>query len=261
MRVREHSVVCELLGSRLGDYLTLLRRIIKSDAFKNIIIILKPSVVPVVLRGNRGSEKRFFVFPPFSFIIEPHEEFDVIESIVNVVTSSVPKNMLRCFEVAEEVWVEGKYLLATGSRDVKCMGSGPLVKLAQELGLTCGSKSVVVIADELSSINDYEEKVLIRKHVVNALGLGDVIFEEVSGRPYYYWSTHPLLYGLTDVPNIKIKLVPLKVFRKLSLLSKPLLFIDEKPLVVELSYNSSIVFLGFNDYLMEIALRAILYVA
>ena len=260
MRVRERSIVCELLRERLGDYLSLMRSIIKSNAFKNTILVLKPSIIPVILRDGGSPEKKFLVFPPLSFIVEPSGDVSRGKDIAKVITNSVPEGMLRCFEVAEDVWIEGKYLLATGSRNVECLGSGPLVKLAQELGLTCSSGSSVIIADELGSIDDYEEKILGRKHVINALGLRDVIVEEVTGRPYYYWSAHPLLYGLVDASEARVKLVPLRVFKKLSLLGKPLLFVGGKPLVVELSYNNSIVFLGFNDYLTEVALRAILYV-
>lgn len=260
MRVRERSIVCELLKNRLSDYLSLVKSIIESNASENTILILKPSIVPVMLKGNRYSGKKFLVFPPLSFIIELREDFSKGVGIADVITNSISESMLRCFEIAEDVWIEGKYLLAAGSRNVECLGSGPLVKLAQELGLTCSSKSSVIIADELSSISDYEKKILGRKHVINALGLRDVVVEEVTGRPYYYWGTHPLLYGLTDMSEVKVKLIPLKVFKKLSLLGKPLLFIDGRPLVVELSYNNSIVFLGFNEYLTEVALRAILYV-
>ncbi|MCD6428474.1 MAG: hypothetical protein J7L12_02525 [Desulfurococcales archaeon] len=260
MRVRERSIVCELLRDKLGDYLSLMRSIIESNAFKSTVLVLKPSIIPVILRGCVSSGKKFLTFPPFSFIVEPSEDVSRGSDIVDVITNSVSEGALRCFEVAEDVWIEGKYLLATGSRNVECLGSGPLVKLAQELGLTCSGESSVIIADELSSISNYEEKILGRRHVVNALGLRDAVVEEVTGRPYYYWSTHPLLYGLTDALEVKVKLVPLRIFKKLSLLGKPLLFIDGRPLIVELSYNNSIVFLGFNDCLTEIALRAILYV-
>ena len=178
----------------------------------------------------------------------------------DIILSGTYGERLRCFEVAEDVWIEGKKLLTTGERSVECLGGGPIAELVRRLGLTCNDGSSVVIVDEYSTVNDYEEKLLNRKHIVNALGLSDTVVSEITGRLNYFWSTHPLLYGLPNNLEIKVKLVTLSQFRKVSLIGRPLLFIEEEPLIIELTHNNSVVFLGFNDYLMELVLRAILYV-
>ena len=251
MKIREHSIICELVDVELKVYADLIRSLLLADTAGRVALILKPSVVPVVLRGNKRSNKKFIVFPPFSFIEE--------DQGASVLYDNTCRERLRCFNVAEDVWVEGKKLLTTGERAVRCIGSGPLIRLANELGLTCRDDFSVNIVDGSLAISDYEGRLLNRRHVANAAGFKDVELKKVTGRLRYYWRTHPLLYGLPS-SNLEIKIAPLSQFKKLSVIGKPLLYIEDMPLIIELPHNNSIIFLGFNEYLVEYALRSILYV-
>ena len=251
MKIGEHSIICELVDVELRGYVNLIRSLLLADTAGRIALILKPSVVPVVFRGNRRDNKKSVVFPPFSFIEE--------DQGATVLSDNSYRERLRCFNVAEDVWAEAKKLLSTGDLAVQCIGSGPLIRLTNELGLICRDDSSVNIVDGPLAISDYEGRFLNRKHVANVAGFKDVELKKVTGGLRYYWRTHPLLYGLPS-NNLEMKIAPLSRFKKLSVIGKPLLYIEDMPLIIELPHNNSIVFLGFNEYLVEYALRSILYV-
>jgi len=260
MKITAGSFICELThGGKLVDYIPLLRNLIR--VAPEAVLVLKPSVVPVLLKRNGNVDKKAVVFPPFSLVLSQFRESDVYEQLVDIALGRA----LRCFEVADDAWVEGKQLILASEGSVKCLGRGPLVKLANELGLICSDKSSNMVIDELDDVDDYERLLLVRRHVMNATGIKSIsmAINEVEGTLKYYWSSHPLLYGLHDIltsEKVKIRVVPVKIFKKLNLLGRPLIFINDLPLVMEVTYNNSIVFLGFSNDLIEIALRALLYV-
>jgi hypothetical protein len=168
------------------------------------------------------------------------------------------------FILAEDLWVNAKVL--PDPMKLSALGD-PFKKLLAFLGgdgikatsISNPSCYLIGINSGIES-STYLEKIINRKHVAILTGLKDLasLSRRISGRPFYYWSTHPILSN-THLNNSEIDIIPITSLRKLKYLAKPLLYIDSEVMMGEIEFNSSIVFTGYSQELEELLFRAVLY--
>ncbi len=203
------------------------------------VFITKPSVVPVRLHCGRVLR---LTVPPSSIAVSPE------------VPDSCHTGRAD-YQVAEEVWVDGKRIPETG--DVARRGAGCLLVESLEgvfgsLGesgkcyVSCGGSTRELVESLLNPL------------VCDLSTLSDVDRVEAEGSISTLWPSHPVLYGLT--PGSRVRLAIADVGRTvLGYYAKPLAYLDGLPLLYEVPYSSSVLFSGYSTELLEIAVRAVLY--
>ncbi|GEM_PF-2082277 len=211
-------------------------------------VIMRPSVVPLDINGVT----RHVTLPPLTLI--------------------TPKPLdatYRYYRITEECWVDGKILL--GSRpDVIGAGAlkdllNPIIQLVNKRVTSVrGNKCLVVDINSEITWDDYFSKVFHTKHIALLPGLTGIVTESVEGLAWHLWRVHPMLYGLKHPSTPLEAEIVRDVPKKLMVLSKPLIFLDDYVLISEIPYNGSIIMTGLinnnNELMKTLALRALLYV-
>ena len=194
--------------------------------------------------------------PPLTIIASTNTSF-IADAYKNYSDS------VRFFEVVEDFWGDVKDLIA--SRCLSAVGHGLLKELLEQLSLELtyseGSRCCLIIDKDAGlSINKYEGEVINNPHVACIANALNTTLKHVRGKVRFYWSNHPLLYGLgIGGKYLEIHVGELNALRRLKVLGKPIVFIGGEPLVLELPYNRSIVFLGLDRVISEMALRSLFY--
>ncbi len=206
-------------------------------------LVLKPSLIPIKQDGIL----RYVAIPQLSIItLEP-------------LSIRSPNYIL-----AEDSWIEVKAFPESDA--IRVHGNGPLSDIIRDLDLindNYGQRKCVVI-DENSDITtqQYLSEFLNTKHIAILSGLKDIEKTDLDGEITYYWSTHPLLTGLSHLMNKRLKIkgiAKIGELRKLQVLAKPLMFIDDYPIMAEITYNNSVIFTGYEDSLRELLIRSLFY--
>lgn len=166
------------------------------------------------------------------------------------------------FVLEEDVWVDGKYL----SKDKTIVGYNtrdlnieiPFFNLQETYHKEKDACFLYRALNE-ERLDFYLNKLLNVKHVA----LLDKLAEGwEKGGLRCYWCSHFLLSGLNLRRQLRTKVLGLNRIKKLRYLVKPLLYLGNKTIVGELTYNNSIIFFGFAEdkIFKELFTRAILYV-
>jgi len=259
LRIAENSIVLiprwssECLPEFLRDLLRL-----TNYQVRHIYFVLKPSVVSANLRGV----KRLVAIPPSAIIID---ESILTNTDGKEITELALKYGIKTFKLSEDSWVEAKNSLTTN--EICIMGHGKISEVVRELNLksshdTCiDEASTCLVIDEGASIYLEEYKKLVNyKHVAILTGLRNVRLRDVEGTISSLWRHHPLLYDL-NIWNVKvyIKVADVSNMREIMLLSKPLVFLDDNVLVMEVSYNNSVLFTSSLPF-KTLLIKALFYV-
>lgn len=223
-------------GSGLCDIVQALFRCGESD---KAVFITKPSVVPVWL--DRGRPRRLVV-PPSSIALDP-----VVPKLCGVRQAD--------YEVAEEVWVDGKPFPGSGAVSKggdRCLLVESLEKVFGDL--SGGGRCYVSCGGETREL----VKNLLNPLVFDLSTLADVERVEAEGLINVRWPSHPVLYGLAF--KNKVSLTIADVGRTiLRHYVKPLAHLDGYAILYEVPYSGSMLFAGYSDDLLEVAVRAVLY--
>lgn len=210
-------------------------------------------------------KKSFFVLKPS---VIPIKQDDILRYVAIPQLSIITPEPLRArspdYILAEDTWIEAKAILESGI--IKVYGNGPLSSMIRNLGIKDDyhDQRKCVIIDEHSGITtqQYLDEFLNTKHVAILSGLENIAKIDLEGELIYYWSTHPLLAGLSYLMSKKLKIrgmAKTDKLRKLQVLAKPLIFIDEYPIMAEITYNNSVVFTGYEASLEELLIRSLIY--
>ena len=259
MKVAENSIVLvpRWSSERLPEFLRDLLKLINYKV-QHMYFVLKPSVVSVNLRGVR----RLVTIPPSAIIID---ESILTSTDDNEITDLALKYGIKIFKLSEDSWVEVKNSLTTN--EICIMGHGKISELVQELDLksshdTCiNEASTCLVIDEGANIHLEEYKRLLNyKHVAILTGLRNIGLRDVEGIISSLWRHHPLLYDL-NIWNVKvhIKVADVSNIKEIKLLSKPLVFLDNNVLVMEVSYNNSVLFTSSLPF-KTLLIKALFYV-
>jgi len=210
-------------------------------------VIMKPSVVPLDINGIT----RHIALPPLTLI-----------------TPKPLGTAYGYYRIAEECWVDGKFLLSSRP-DIAGAGTlkdlfNPIIQLINKRVTSVeSSKCLIVDIDSEITWGDYFDNVIHTKHIALLPGLTGVVTESVKGLAWHLWRVHPVLYGL-EYPSTTLEAKIVRdIPEKLMVLSKPLVFLDDHVLVSEISYNGSIIMTGLikdKEIMKVLALRALLYV-
>jgi hypothetical protein len=168
------------------------------------------------------------------------------------------------FILAEDVWVNAKVLpdpmklLALG-KPFKKLLTFMREGIVEDAIISKPSCYLIGISSSMDS-STYLEKIINQRHVIILTGLKDLtpLSKRISGRLFYYWSTHPVLSNV-HLNNSEIDIIPISSLRKLKYLVKPLLYLDSEIVMGEIEFNSSIIFAGYSQELEELLFRAVLY--
>jgi len=215
----------------------LLRTLVRCGEAEGVAFLTKPS--PVAVYGSRGKVVEVVV-PPTSLAAD-REVFE------------------RCgiefdYVVAEDLWVEGG--LIPVPEDVAVEGGCLLAEHVKEVFKGCSSGGrcrVLCRATEEQLI-----RCLLNPLVVDLRGLEGVVLAKCSGRVKVLWPSHPVLYGVELGELVNLELARVEDTR-LGHYVKPLAFVEEEPLVLEVPYSSSILFAGYADSMKELAVRSVIY--
>ncbi len=182
------------------------------------------------------------------------------------------------YVLAEDVWCDVKKVIE--SQSILFVGNGrlrmllepslPQFKVFEDTSVPAGLRRCVVIDESCNlSLKTYLENFLTEKHLVLLPSLNDVKLRSCRGLLKSLWFSHPILSGLT-LPNSEVefhKLADLNDIRKLKILTKPLITVDDEVFIGELSFNKSIVINGIldersniNNLVNEVLIRAFIYV-
>lgn len=222
----------------------------KSDE-AHTYINLRATNIPVRLRGV----KRLIAVPPLAAFIR-RSDWSCLSNLDHLSMS---------YEVSEDVWVECKEL----PRSINVFGDGFLRELLSKLHLdvnvcedvgVCGKSAncLVISCTGCMEGNEYEGVFLSLRHLIDMNSIKGLSISEVDGYMRFYQRDHPLLYGL-NFSKFRGELIDVSKLRRLALISKPLVFINSNPLVLEIPYNSLAFLTSFKN-LSSLILRAIIYV-
>ena len=215
----------------------LVRTLVRCGEVGGVAFLTKPS--PVAIQGP-GSKVVEVAVPPVSLAAD----LGVFE---------------RCgiefdYVVAEDSWVEGGFVPVP--EDVAVEGGCLLAQYVREIfgGSSSGGRCRVLCrATEEQLIRH-----LLNPLVVDLRGLEGVVVTKCSGRVRVLWSSHPVLYGVEIGELVDLELARVGS-TKLEHYVKPLAFVEEEPLVLEVPYSSSILFAGYADSMKELAVRSVIY--
>ncbi len=236
MRIRGGS---KLYIPNTSEMLTYLKTVLRNSWIEGVIII-KPSVIPVLIRGKI----RQVVAPPLSLV---------------TASDALVANYLRGFEVAEDCWVDGKAL--PNLNNVYVLDSSLTTSLSLPPHPQQVSPACFIIGDKVS-IDEYVANYLNYRHIAVLPRMKEAEVREVSGRINYLWSYHPVLYGVKRGIELRVNAIA-SIPRKVDVLSKPLLHIDNEVMIAELPFNNSIIFTAFdlnNELVTELIMRSLIYV-
>ncbi|MEM0066199.1 MAG: hypothetical protein QW459_01675 [Sulfolobales archaeon] len=237
--LKVHSGYLLYLASHGTVFLDIIRRLFRCGETAGVIFVTKPSVVPVWLDQERV---RHVVVPPSSLAVDPgiSESCDIGQAN---------------YEVAEDTWVDGKpvpevrSISKTGSR---CLLIESLEGVFGDLGksgrcyVSCGGKISEIVKNLLNPL------------VSDLSTLSDVDIVNVEGFIKTLWRSHPILYGLTFNGRIRLTLANTEK-TVLKYYAKPLAYLDKYAILFEVPYSNSILFAGYSNELLEVAVRAVLY--
>jgi len=221
-------------GLKLAE---LVRTLVRCGEVRGVAFLTKPS--PVAVRGPRGRVVEVVV-PPASLAADP----GVFE---------------RCgigfdYVVAEDSWVEGGF--APVPEDVAVEGG---CLLAEHVGEVFGGSSSGGRCRVLCRVSEEQLiRYLLNPLVVDLRGLEGAVVVRCSGRVEVLWPSHPVLYGVELGELVDLELARVESTR-LGHYVKPLTFLGEEPLVLEVPYSSSILFAGYADNMEELAVRSVIY--
>ncbi len=209
--------------------------------YREIALLLSPAIIPVRI----GGVLRYVAFAPPALIFRDTERVREL---------GLP--------IAGQGWVNAKPLLSDG---VKVFGlDDELLNLVSELGIpACEERYGCVILGGID-YSVYLSTYLNLKHVVFLNTMEGVEFvEKVRGELEYLKKHHFLLSNLSGLSDVEVSLdiiADCSNLRKIRLLGSTLMWVDGKPLIMELEHNSSVVFCGYHPLLKEVFLRSIFYV-
>jgi len=197
-----------------------LRRLSKLGEVK---IITKPSTLPVLFRGSI----KLICLPPLTVISEtPAEDSGTLPSMT----------------VADECWAE-----------CKAVSLPSILKAAEALAENTPSLVTIEYSGSVeyrivdTSLGKYVESYLNARHVAFLPNLREVVVRELTARPWYLWSNHPVVYGIRElirsgsVPEEwECRCLGIEPPRKLLMLSKPLLYLGDNVLIAEIPFNASL---------------------
>jgi len=260
LRVRENSIVMiprwslEMDKDLQGFLKDLLK--LADYQVQYIYFVLRPSVITVDLKGM----KRLITIPPAAIIVDNSIPVN-IEKFMDLAL----KYGIKVFRLSEDSWIEVKNILM--SNEICVLGYGKINEVVQELNLkslhnTCiGKASTCLIIDERANIYLKEYvKLLNYKHIAILTSLKDIELRDAEGEILSLWRHHPVLYDL-DVwgKKIHVKIAVADNVKEIVLLSKPLAFLNNEVLILEISYNNSILFTATLPF-KALLIKALLYV-
>ncbi len=167
------------------------------------------------------------------------------------------------FTLEESVWVEAKPLPQPNS--ILILGDIPS-EVAEAIEPTLATKPVKPKCVFLGlrshvRINEYTLKYLNTPHIAILSEMRGVHNIRAEGEVVYLWVTHPLLTRLDLMKkSLKINLADIESLKRISLLMKPLIYVQDVVLVGELLHNNSVVLGGYLPELNELLIRGLLYV-
>jgi len=215
----------------------LVRTLVRCGEVRGVTFLTKPS--PVAVQGPRGR---------------------VVEVVVPPASLAADRGVFeRCgiafdYVVVEDSWVEGGFVPVP--EDVAVEGGCLLAEHVTEVfgGSFSGGRCRVLCRVSEGQLIRY----LLNPLVVDLRGLEGVVLAKYSGRVEVLWSSHPVLYGVELGELVDLELARIEGTR-LGHYVKPLAFLGEEPLVLEVPYSSSILFAGYADNMKELAVRSVIY--
>ncbi|MEM1651285.1 MAG: hypothetical protein QW780_02845 [Sulfolobales archaeon] len=159
------------------------------------------------------------------------------------------------YEVAEDTWIDGKPV--PEARSISKTGRQCLLieSLEGVFGdLDGNGRCYVSCGGRISEI----VKNLVNPLVSDLSTLNDVDVLNVEGFIKTLWRSHPILYGLTFNDRIRLTLANTEK-TILKYYAKPLAYLDRYAILFEVPYSNSILFAGYSNELLEVAVRAVLY--
>lgn len=233
------------LPSGYNNLISLVRQLVKvvSEDTK-IFIVLKPCVVTARIKGF----KRNLVVGPGTLIVRNYNEY-----------LDIPGS----FKLVEDSWGDLKIF----NPMVVIEGSeGELLDMIKEMGLKRVSKCMsccrIYGQDVVIDLNEYDNKILpSSNHLVILSEIQGSKLIKMDGNIRYFFRDHPVIHGLEMQEKfISVDVADITNLRKLNVLGKPLLFIDDYPILLEIPYNRSLIFTAKHEDLKELMLKAIIYV-
>ncbi len=223
-----------------------------------VFFTLKPTVITTIVKDV----KRQLVIPPSSLILtNPYS--DELKSLLSTWTKSITSVLV----IAEDVWVEAKPIVISNHVNVNgtCNTLEAIlkklnIKLIKEIDhdgsclLICSNSSIDLLT--------YLSKEINKRHIAFLTGIKGIDLTRIRGQLHSLWRHHPIFYGL-DLwgKELDVEVAVIGNIEKLRLLSKPLLFIDGTPILLELPFNNSIIFTVSPEVLDEVLLlKTLLYV-
>lgn len=223
---------------RLCDIVKALFRCGESD---KAIFITKPSVVSVWLDRERP---RRIVIPPSSIAMDPE-----IPKLCGIGRAD--------YQVAEETWVDGKPFprarAVSKVRD-RCLLVESLERVFGSLSGGENGRCYVSCGGDTGKL----VKSLLNPLVFDLSTLSDADIVRVEGFIDARWPSHPVLYGLIFKNRVSLTIADVSrtILRHYV---KPLAYLGSHAILYEVPYSSSILFAGYNNDLLEVAVRAVLY--
>lgn len=250
MRVPEGFKVIVPLDYGLDTLVRIVGHVIKSTKSLgvNAYLTLSTSVITVVLRGI----KRSLAIPPLTIVTSKEVETTSLADVA-ATYELVEHAWIDCKEVPKEVHLlsdkDLKILDEVGLNVIKCND-------LEEL-LTKQCKCGVVSAEGYLNAEQFDSIVLRTNLVADLSSVKNLGSDVVRGELVMYFRNHVVTYGVRPT-YFEGVMYHISNLRRLTMLGKPLAFVDSKALVLELP-NRSIVFTTRLNLVDDYLLRAVLY--
>ncbi|MGC8974599.1 MAG: hypothetical protein ACP5KB_00185 [Thermoprotei archaeon] len=248
MRVKKGAKIYVL--SKYLENLHVIEEIIRSEEWVETYVLLKPLVAQVKIKNLTLR----LGIPTASILTE------------EPLTSREPDLILD-----EDAWVDAKKLIESKvafSGDFMIKKFPFLEKLRDKENSTRLSECNVLDLENSVELSEYLGKLINTKHILLTHSLKETKVEIKRGVLKGFWTSHFILSGL-EISSKELSLgsyLEINNIPKLRILLKPLLTIDEHPILGELPLNKSLVInypqiidKNFEDLFSEILLRSLIY--